>query len=50
MIDSFIYNSRNYISFIASPSLTRATEIYNSRNYISFIAFIDHDVTGYYLQ
>ncbi|GFI53648.1 hypothetical protein IMSAGC022_00237 [Alistipes sp.] len=33
-----IYNSRNYMAFIALESTATYTQIYNSRNYMAFIA------------
>ena len=35
-----IYNSRNYMAFIAGLALAGVIAIYNSRNYMAFIARI----------
>ena len=35
-----IYNSRNYMAFIAPFLITNIMNIYNSRNYMAFIAQI----------
>ncbi|GFI53647.1 hypothetical protein IMSAGC022_00236 [Alistipes sp.] len=46
----FIYNSRNYMAFIARTATIRRIRIYNSRNYMAFIAFHaqDHGARGIY--
>ena len=36
-----IYNSRNYMAFIAGLALAGVIAIYNSRNYMAFIAVQD---------